>query len=87
MVEVSAGGVLELECSGLVDPLLADSTLYSWSRDGAEINEGWVQPSHSIKVPYLLSEHAGRYVCEIRTLLDSIRNRNFILKVLFYINA
>ena len=77
MVEARAGEVLRLECSGLVDPLLADSALHSWTKDGAEVDEGWVNANHSLVIPYLLAQHAGTYVCQIRTLLDIIRNTGF----------
>ena len=85
LVEVRAGEVLRLECSGVVDPLLADSALYSWTKDGAEVDEGWVHANHSLAIPYLLAQHAGIYVCQIRTLLDIIRNTGLYSHIAFTI--
>ena len=32
-----------------------------------------IHRDHTVKIPYLLSEHGGKYACEIQTLLDSVR--------------
>jgi len=61
------------------------SAVYSWSKDGTRLSDEWMQASSevtdpngstsassSLHVRYLLSEHAGRYVCEVRTRLDVV---------------
>ena len=64
---------MELNCTGLIDELLIDTAEYSWKKDGQNVDKGIIHRDHTVKIPYLLSEHGGKYTCEIQTLLDSVR--------------
>ena len=73
IVDKAAGSSLRLICSGVIDPVLADTAMISWSKQGVPVDQTHLEAAAVLSIPFLLGEHSGVYTCEITTLLDVVR--------------
>ena len=65
----NAGESLELDCQVEVDPRIEESVSRLWLKDGLEVEN---DHSSSHLISYLLADQGGDWVCEVRTVVDTL---------------